>query len=204
MSGIGWVAFYDYFNSLEIYKENTKIAFEKYKKFILSGIFMSIYFEGVAIFCRRPCICNKDEQGKLHSLTSPAISWRDGYSLYFINGVCFEKKWWSKIVNDEMTPEEIFAIDNVEHRRIAYEYMDKLKMKSLKDFKILDEQIDEKGKVMKIVSFTVQKMTEPLKFYNCIDASTDREYFLGTDCNDCKSAKESLWGLKDIEFVNEW
>jgi hypothetical protein len=52
-----------------------------------------------------------------------------------LNGITFDKKWWTKIVNDTMSPEEIFAIDNIEHRRIAYEMMDKTKMKQLKDLK---------------------------------------------------------------------
>ena len=114
------------------------------------------------------------------------------------------KKNGGKIVNDTMTPDEIFAIDNVEHRRIAYEFMDKSKMKSLKDFKILDEQIDSKGNSMKIISFTVQNMDEPLKFYNCICPSTGREYFLGTDEETCIAAKNKSFGLEAIEFVNEW
>ena len=41
-------------------------------------------------------------------------------------------------------------------------------MKQLKDFTILDEVKDDgHGHPMKIVSFTVQNMKEPLLFYNC-------------------------------------
>ena len=103
-----------------------------------------------------------------------------------------------------MTPDEIFAIDNIEHRRIAYEYMDKSKMLQLKDYKILDEQLDSKGNMMKVISFTVQNMDEPLKFYNCFCPSTGREYFIGTDKNTCVKAKAQSFGLEDVEFINEW
>ena len=115
-------------------------------------------------------------------------------------------KWINKILKDELTAEEVFAIDNIEHRRIAYEYMDKAKMKQLKDYKVLDEQIDEKGNPMKILSFTIQNMKEPLKFYNCVCPSSKREYFIGTNENTCKEAKAGCWGFKkgEVLFVNEW
>jgi hypothetical protein len=59
---------------------------------------------------------------------------------------------------------------------------------------------------MKIISFTVQNMKEPLKFYNCFDPSTKREYFLGTDKNTCLEAKSALIGLntEEVEFIKEW
>ena len=145
-----------------------------------------------------------DELNRFHSDKKPAIRWKDGKEFYYIHGVELEKKWWDKIVNDKMKPSEIFAIDNIEHRRIAYEYMDKSKMKKLKEYKILDEQIDSKGNPMKIISFTVQNMDEPLKFYNCICPSTGREYFLGTDEDTCIEAKNASFGIEDVEFVEEW
>ena len=138
-----------------------------------------------------------DEQNRFHSIKEPAIRWKDGKEFYYLHGVNLEKKWWTKIVNDTMSPDEIFAIDNLEHRRIAYEFMDKVKMKQLKDYKILDEQTDKQGKPMKIISFTVQNMKEPLKFYNCICPNTGREYFIGTSKDTCLEAKMSSFGLSD-------
>ena len=177
---------------------------DKYVGYLRSGAFYVFFFQKVAFVMARPLKINQNERKQLHSTTEPAILWKDGTEIYSLNGVKFEKEWWEKIVNDTMTPDEIFAIDNVEHRRIAYEFMDKSKMKSLKDFKILDEQIDSKGNSMKIISFTVQNMDEPLKFYNCICPSTGREYFLGTDEETCIAAKNKSFGLEAIEFVNEW
>jgi hypothetical protein len=123
---------------------------------------------------------------------------------YNLNNVRLEREWFDKIRKDELTPDEVFAIDNIEHRRIAYEYMDKFKMKSLKDYKVLDKKKDEKGNVMRIVSFTVQNMREPLKFYNCFCPSTGREYYIGTDKDKTKEAKLSSFGLNEGEFINEW
>jgi hypothetical protein len=151
-----------------------------------------------------PEILEIDEQNRPHSEKGPSHKWSDGFEIYHLKGVRLEKEWWEKIVNDTMSPEEVFAINNLEHRRIAFEYMDKLKMKQLKDFKVLDEGIDEKGNPVKVISFNVQNMDEDLKFYNCICPTTKREYFLMTDQTEWKKAKDGLSGLEDVEWVNEW
>ena len=77
-------------------------------------------------------------------------------------------------------------------------------MKQLKDYKILDDGIDEKGNPAKIVSFTVQNMKEPLLFYNCICPSSGREYFVQTEKKTWKEAKATSFGLEEVEFINEW
>ena len=123
---------------------------------------------------------------------------------YRLNNVIFNREWFLKIKNDELLPDEVFAINNIEHRRVAYEFMDKSKMKYIKDFKVLDEEKDNKGNVMKIVSFTVQNMKEPLKFYNCICPSSGREYFIGTNKNKAWEAKNSSFGLNDCEWEEEF
>ena len=149
---------------------------------------------------------NKKKKWYVCNLCSEWLLSKKGNFVYRLNNVEFPKEWFDKIRKDELSPEEIFAIDNIEHRRIAFEFMDKAKMKQLKDYKVLDEQIDEKGNPMKVLSFTIQNMKEPLKFYNCICPSTGREYFIGTAENTCDEAKAKCWGFKDeeIEFVNEW
>ena len=125
---------------------------------------------------------------------------------FIINNVKFSYEWFNKIRKDELTADEVFAIDNVEHRRVAYEMMDKTKMASLKDFKVLDEKIDNHGLKMRIVSFNVQNMKEDLLFYNCFCPSTKREYYLGTSEKTCEEAKAQQFGYKanEINFVKEW
>ena len=115
-------------------------------------------------------------------------------------------KWINKILSDELTAEEVFSIDNVEHRRIAFEYIDKIKMKQLKNFKILDEVKDDGySKTMKIWEFQLSNMNEPIKFLNCFCPSTNREYFLGTSKDKCWEAKAELAGFeaKEIEWEKE-
>ena len=98
----------------------------------------------------------------------------------------------------EMTVEE--AMDFFKNIPGLYE-----KMKTLKDFTILDEETDNKGNQMKIVSFTIQNMKDPLVFYNCICPSSGREFFIQTEKKTWKEAKASSFGFNtSVEFLDEW
>jgi hypothetical protein len=196
-----WASWYDYFRKIKVVN-NTKV--NKYLGFLKSGAFYCMFFEKKAFIMSCPTSVKQDERKRLHSLTSPALEFKGGFKKYYIHGVEFTKEWWEKIVKGKLTAQEVFAIDNIEHRRVAYECMDKSKMTSLKDFKVLDEQVDEKGNKMKVVSFNVQNMKEDLIFLNVICPSTKREYYLGTDQKTCKEAKAKSFGLDEIEFVDEW
>jgi hypothetical protein len=44
-------------------------------------------FAGAVILTDRPDILSRDDQGRLHSLTGPAIRYRDGWGIYAVHGV---------------------------------------------------------------------------------------------------------------------
>jgi hypothetical protein len=188
-------------NDDKIYLEYSELLMEA----IECGLGYRIEFEDT-LYLIPTSLVLIDEQNRFHSTKEPSIKWKDGKELYYLHGINFEKEWWNKIVNDKMTPEEIFAIDNLEHRRIAYEYMDKTKMRLLKDYKILDEIKDDGyGYAMKVISFSIKGIDEPLKYLNVFCPSTGREYFIGTNENNCLEAKSKSFGLdKDTEFIKEW
>ena len=174
----------------------------------VTNVSFIIPYKGIAFVSENPTQISWENQ-RLSNTKEPAIKYDSGGQddLYFLNGVRFDKEWHEKIVNSKLSPEEIFAIDNLEHRRIAYEYMDKTKMKSLKDYKILDEVKDDGyGYPMKVISFTVKNVNEPLKYLNVFCPSTGREYFIGTKYEKCLEAKAQSFGFEEseIEWVKEW
>jgi hypothetical protein len=146
-----------------------------------------------------------DQQNRFHSTTEPAIRWKSGAEIYMLHGVKFEKEWWSKIVNDELTPETILAIDNLEHRRIAWEFMDKKKLEGLKGFEVLDNTTDTYGNPMRVIQFDHPDAGK-IRYYNCFCPTTKREYYLGTDEKTCNEAKAQSFGFKtaELEFISEW
>jgi hypothetical protein len=196
-------AWYEYWKEIGAIKETEPT--ERYVGFLRSGIFYIFLFEKTCFVMLRPTIVKQDENKRLHSTEGPALAFSDGTEIYKLHGVRFEKEWWEKIVNDTLSAEEVFAIDNLEHRRIAYQFMDKAKMKELQDFTVLDEVTDDgRGYPMRIVSFTVPEVKEPLKYYNCHCPTTGREYFLGTNEDTCLKAKAKSFGLEEVVFTNEW
>jgi len=145
-----------------------------------------------------------DEENRFHSETKPAIRWKKGKEFYFLRGIELQKEWHTKIVNDELTPEEILAIDNTEHRRIAWEYMDKKKLEGLNGFEVIDTVEDDgKGYPMRIIQFN-HPDAGIIRYYNCFCPTTGREYYLGTEETTCQKAKAKSFGLEEVEFINEW
>ena len=125
-------------------------------------------------------------------------------NLYIFENVNWNDiEWINKILQDKLTAEEVFAIDNIEHRRIAYEYMDKIKMKDLNG-KVIDKVADDGyGNEMKLYQFKIQDLD--LLFLNCFCPSTKREYFLQTKYKKCWKAKAQSFGLNNnVEWVKEW
>ena len=128
-----------------------------------------------------------------------------GGDLYPFKNTCLNNiELVNKILGDKLTAEEVFNIENTEYRRVAYENMDKIKMKKLKNYKVLDKVEDDGyGYPMKIISFQVRELT--LKYLNVFCPSTGREYYLETQKVTCKEAKARSFGLdKDAVFDREY
>ena len=115
----GWVSFYDFFINTKIINHE---KFDQYKEFIKSGVYDTILFNNFAIGCRRPNFVSRDEQGRMHNDTRSAVSWRDGFELYYLAGVHFEKELWQKVVSGTMTFKEILDIENTEQRLQAMRF----------------------------------------------------------------------------------
>ena len=125
-------------------------------------------------------------------------------SIYFILGVEFDKELYLNVLGDKLSAQEVFAIENIEQRRLAYQYMDKRKMKELDNYKILDSKIDRYDNKMELVSFSLSGFDSPFKYLHCICPSTGREYFIETDKNKCEIAKSSSFGFNRLKFKEEW
>jgi hypothetical protein len=74
------------------------------------------WHEDILVITDRPKEINRDEQNRLHSLTGPSISYRDGWALWHVHGIPVEKYI---IENpEEITVKKIEKEDNLELRRI--------------------------------------------------------------------------------------
>lgn len=139
--------------------------------------------------------------------TSEWLLEKEGNIEYKIGNITFDNPLFDKVRKDQLTAQEVFALANMEQRRIAYERMDKIKMKELPNLKVLHEVKDDGYKhPMHVISFNIEGYNEPFKYLNCFCATDGREYFLETKQDDCWKAKAVSFGLDadNIEWVEEW
>ena len=71
--------------------------------------------------CDRPAAIHRDVDGRLHSPTGPAISWRDGWGLYFWRGTRVPKEWIES--PQTLDPQLALNHENVELRRCVAEIL---------------------------------------------------------------------------------
>ena len=115
-----WTAFYSFFQKIKIASSQ---LFEKYEKYIKSGVFSSIYLEKLAILCRNPTFIARDEKGRLHCTHDYAIAFRDGYGQHYVHGVAFEPELFQKIFKDKkITAKEILSLKNAEQRACTIQF----------------------------------------------------------------------------------
>ncbi len=204
----GWVSFYDFFKNKVNYKKENLNNLNKFIYLLKSGIYDMVQFEKIVFVSDMPTSIKRDDRNRLHSTNGMAIEWLDGYGLYFINGVSFNKELFEKVTDPEVRASEILSIKNVEQRRVAYENMDKSKMLEL-DYKVIDQVSDDGyGNPMKIIEFEVNGFDKPFRYVNWFCPSTKREYFheiSGTNITDCFEAKNNSFRLpKGIKIGKEF
>ena len=103
------------------------------------------YSEDIAIVSRKPEV-KRNVDGRLHSLNSPAVSFKDGYEIHYINGVYFPKDMFEKLTEKKMSFEEILAIVDVDQRNQAMRFVgDEEREKFLQHVKaqVIDEYTKE-------------------------------------------------------------
>jgi len=112
----GWTAFYDFMQQIGV-EYDAEWKFNEWKNFIKnSGVFAMVLFENVAFACIRPAEVHRNSAGDLHSVKGMAISWKDGYGEYALNGVWVDKDIVMTPA-EQLDPRIIFKEKNAEVRR---------------------------------------------------------------------------------------
>ena len=121
---IYWIAFYKFCENIRVkYKNESYELLDKWYE--LSRSCMWWYpFENYCIICNRPESIIWDEtKTKLHSYYKPVVKFRDGWSIYAIDGISVDER----LINNpkSVTIEEIEKEENAELKRIKIQVYDK-------------------------------------------------------------------------------
>jgi hypothetical protein len=77
------------------------------------------WHEDVLVISDRPKEIHRDAANLLHSITGPAISYRDGWSLYYVHGVAVPADWIE--LKAKLDPRMALTWENIEQRRALAE-----------------------------------------------------------------------------------
>lgn len=88
----------------------------------VTNVSFIIPYKGIAFVSETPTKIHWQDK-RLHSVVGAAVKYADGYSLYAIKGVCFEKELFEKITQGELTKEDWLNEKNLEKRRILQDFM---------------------------------------------------------------------------------
>ena len=188
----GWVSFYDYFRKIGKVKLS---AFNNFVFLLKAGIYDMIQLDKVCIVSDMPSKIHRDERNRLHNLSGPAIEWRDGYYLYFANGVAVPEK--IILHPEKLTKKDWMNQSNLEVRRVIQEQMGSQFVEKIGG-KLLHKGI--RGKL-----YEVDLQDDPEKVARYVkvkDSSTKREYYLRVPptINDADAGIAWTFGLEVDQY----
>jgi hypothetical protein len=202
ISDYGWVAFYDFFQSIGHPIGEAEVKFNAFKNLLLSHHYDMCVFEKLVIVCEKPLYIHKNEDGRMHNLNGPAIEWEDGYKLYYVNGRNLPEWIWEQ--KDTITKEQFINEKNSEIRAGIYAVVGQKRMMEI----LGAECVDTSHANNEILRLWKTKETFPeaddnvLAWVQCQCPSTLTEYFLGCE-PEHTSALEAMaarWGLKSNNY----
>jgi hypothetical protein len=115
------VAYCDFFCRLGLLQDDN---FDRHVQFLKSGVFLSYWYDSVALVCPRPSLIRRNTQGRLHSEEGWAMGWRDGYRIHCLYGIPFHEGLWEQVVLRKLRFTEVMGIPNIERRIAALRMMD--------------------------------------------------------------------------------
>ena len=158
------------------------------------------FFKDECWLVRKPIALYRDEQGRLHSTTSKAIEFKDGWGFYCYHGVKVSEK---VIMHPEkLTKEDWMDEMNAEVRRVIQELMGERFVKEV------GGKVISKSKRGELLEIELPNDPEKIAHYVKVkDASTPRVYYLRTP-PDIQDVDESIaWtfsmDVKDYQLSQE-
>jgi hypothetical protein len=111
----GWCSYISYIRDILGWDDSTLEKF-KIEEDLAKSCGWVWWHENVLVISDRPNLISRDEEGRLHNIDGPAISYRDGWSIYSIHGVRLPE--WIIKAPEKITVENIEEEENLEIKRV--------------------------------------------------------------------------------------
>ena len=207
----GWVSFYDFFTQIGVINHKD---YNEFRNLLSSGIYDMIQLKGFCIVSDLPKEISRNQNNQLHSVTGPAIAFKDSYSQHYVNGRFLPEKYFAAICEGKYTMQDFINESNEEYKSTCIALMqEKFGEDYLVNFfrehlKEADSYVDKKPDAylvgttggMNVGVYTLFKGTingEKIAYVRCYCPSTDRMFFLGVDSKHA-TAKDAIASLYRI------
>ena len=203
-SNFGWVSFYDFFERINML-DNFK--FKQYKKLIKSNCFNAYEYENFVFAIQPPVKIERNNTGRLHSPSGPAIEFKDGYCQYYINGRNIPENIYLKA--QVLTKEQFLSEQNSDYKGAWYEILGQQKMMDMLGAKEVDSKIiaHKNGDIETVALYkTIEVFEEidnqPFAWVKMVCPSTGTQYLQGVEPHHtcALDAIVSLSGFKKEEY----
>lgn len=112
-----WVSYCQFFERIGLLQEKQFDSFREFVSLLDSGVYEMMQFKNICFVCPMPVKIERNNSGRLSSLSGHAIEWEDGWGQNYINGIFFGEEDYNKLVKDgEIQLEGFKGIKNQEQR----------------------------------------------------------------------------------------
>lgn len=113
----GWLAASDFFDGACGVSINDDL--KRYQAFLKRGVYSLVAFRNMTLVLNAPREIHVNEDYRLHSISKPAVVWRDGNKSYFLHGVRFPEDIWTAVKDRKMPAANVIGLRNIEQRTVA-------------------------------------------------------------------------------------
>jgi hypothetical protein len=203
ITNFSWVAFYDYFTRIGVINHD---EFNKYKEYSNLNIYDSIMLQDVCIVTRLPISVKSTVfRGNRvpHCEDGSAIEFKDGFKMYFWNGMIVPEKWIT--AQDKLNKDDIIQEQNAEMRRVLMEILGAKRYYDIltdgNGLTLVDEDTDLQCNMMRLYETTQddELVGKKVQFLEVVDPSTGRVYNIYPPQQNARN----VWDAKAQTFSNE-
>lgn len=197
---LGWLSYYNYVN--EVLDIDLGEDFQKYYAITKLHIYDSIQFDLACILVELPKEIHR-RVDRMHNEEGPAVTFADGYSQYYWEGVAVPEKL---IMDSEnITKEDILKQDNAEVRRAFREKLGGVRYYDIlsdgEGVNLIDEDEDAQGFMMRLYETKLEDAVigRNVQFIEVTCPSTKRVYNIYPP----NQSSTNVWDAKASTFDNE-
>lgn len=143
-------------------------AYAHWEKAAINGGFRWMHPK-FCLVCDFPEVLRINARNQPHAEFGPSHRWRDGFSIWHLNGVRVEQ-WMAETHPDDLDARKVLQIENVDHRREVIRRMGSERLVAQLDAKVLDTETRDVGGKYELLAIEMNH-GEPWRFLKMVNQS---------------------------------